>query len=355
MVVADANGLLSTQAIGSGAITGSGTTNYVPKFTSASAIGNSNLINDASGNLGLGVTPSAWSVIQAMQVLNTSWGASPNNLILYQSSNVFYDGAFKYITTGTASQYRMNDSGIFSWLQAPSGTAGNAISFTQAMTLTAGGNLLIGTTSDAGYKLDVNGTGRFSGNLQVTTTGSTRFTMSGSDNGILLNDTTVVSTARNWGVFTSAAAEGDFVIQVGASQGAAPSSNVLYFASTGAATFSSSVTASSYVSNGQVSLYDYINVQNNFPNFTQLSGIRGRAYYQTNYPTSILFGDPTASNNNIITFNVSNTDTTGTEKMRLNGLGNLLIGTTTDSGYKLDVNGTGIFRILLQVNVPGGE
>ena len=101
----------------------------------------------STGNLGLGVTPSAWSVIQAMQVLNTSWGASPNNLILYQSSNVFYDGAFKYITTGTASQYRMNDSGIFSWLQAPSGTAGNAISFTQAMTLDANGRLGIGATS----------------------------------------------------------------------------------------------------------------------------------------------------------------------------------------------------------------
>ena len=94
------------------------------------------------------------------------------------------------------------------------------------------------------------------------------------------------------------------------------------------------------MSSGQVSLYDYVNVQNNFPNFTQLSGIRGKAYYQTNYPASILFGDPTASNNNIITFNVSNTDTTGTEKMRLNGLGNLLVGTTTDSGEKLQVSGT---------------
>jgi len=30
-----------------------------------------------------------------------------------------------------------------------------------------GGNVLIGTTTDAGYKLDVNGTGRFSGNLEV--------------------------------------------------------------------------------------------------------------------------------------------------------------------------------------------
>jgi hypothetical protein len=116
--------------------------------TGTSGSGTEKMRLDLSGNLGLGVTPSAWSVIQAMQVLNTSWGASPNNLILYQSSNVFYDGAFKYITTGTASQYRMNDSGIFSWLQAPSGTAGGTITFTPSMTLDASGNLLIGPTSN---------------------------------------------------------------------------------------------------------------------------------------------------------------------------------------------------------------
>jgi len=38
-----------------------------------------------------------------------------------------------------------------------------------------------------------------------------------------------------------------------------------------------------------------------------------------------------------------NTDTAATEQMRLTGSGNLLIGTTTDAGYKLDVNGTGRF------------
>jgi len=115
--------------------------------------------NYFSGNVGIGVTPSAWSVIQAMQILNTSYGASPNNLISYMSSNVFFDGAFKYITTGTATQYRMNDSGAFSWLQAPSGTAGNAISFTTAMTITSGGNVGINTQSPRGYFNVKNGSG----------------------------------------------------------------------------------------------------------------------------------------------------------------------------------------------------
>jgi len=145
----DTDGTIAlTSQIPANAVGGTGTTNYLPKFTGSTTIGNSAL-QETSGNLGLGVTPSAWSVIQAMQILNTSWGASPNNLILYQSSNVFFDGAFKYITTGTASQYRINDNGVFSWLQAPSGTAGNAISFTQAMTLTSGGNLGLGVTPSA--------------------------------------------------------------------------------------------------------------------------------------------------------------------------------------------------------------
>jgi hypothetical protein len=124
----------------------------------------------SDGNLGLGVTPSAWSVIQAMQVLNTSWGASPNNLILYQSSNIFYDGAFKYITTGTASQYRMNDSGIFSWLQAPSGTAGGTITFTQAMTLDASGRLGIGTPTPSQRLHVANAAGSVVAFLQSTAT-----------------------------------------------------------------------------------------------------------------------------------------------------------------------------------------
>jgi hypothetical protein len=53
-------------------------------------------------------------------------------------------------------------------------------------------------------------------------------------------------------------------------------------------------------------------------------------------------GDPTASNNNIMTFNVSNGDVTGTEKMRITGGGNVGIGTTSPS-ERLTVSGNGLF------------
>jgi hypothetical protein len=58
-----------------------------------------------------------------------------------------------YIADGAASKYRQN-AGSHQWLTAPSGTAGDAISFTQAMTLTAAGNLGVGTSSPSG-KLQV--------------------------------------------------------------------------------------------------------------------------------------------------------------------------------------------------------
>ena len=53
-------------------------------------------------------------------------------------------------------------TGEHQWYIAPSGTTGNTITFTQAMTLDVSGNLGIGTTSP-GSKLDVKGTLRLSG------------------------------------------------------------------------------------------------------------------------------------------------------------------------------------------------
>jgi hypothetical protein len=55
-------------------------------------------------------------------------------------------GSFNYSQNGYSSRYHQV-SGQHQWFTAPSGTAGNAISFTQAMTLDASGNLIIGDTS----------------------------------------------------------------------------------------------------------------------------------------------------------------------------------------------------------------
>jgi hypothetical protein len=68
--------------------------------------------------------------------------------------NFYYDGlSYRYKDTGYATRYEQLGGGAgdssHAWFNAPSGTAGNAISFTQAMTLDASGNLVVGTTGSA--------------------------------------------------------------------------------------------------------------------------------------------------------------------------------------------------------------
>jgi hypothetical protein len=109
---------------------------------------------DGSGNLGLGVTPSAWSPGKAIEV-----GFAGSGVYSYSQtdtellSNAYYNAGYKYGGTGRAMMYGMGTAGagIHAWYTAPSGTAGNAISFTQAMTLDASGNLGVGTTSPSSF------------------------------------------------------------------------------------------------------------------------------------------------------------------------------------------------------------
>ncbi len=109
------------------------------------------LVLDFSGNLGLGVTPSAWnSVYKAFELSNgVSFWAQTNVASAWLSSNAILEsGGWKYKTTDEASGYNQS-SGAHAWFSAASGTAGNAITFTQAMTLDASGRLGIGNTSPA--------------------------------------------------------------------------------------------------------------------------------------------------------------------------------------------------------------
>jgi hypothetical protein len=105
---------------------------------------------DASGNLGLGVTPPTWgSGYKAFQISNT--GSVVGSSGSFQTFNNAYDlaGTFKYLTNDLASRYYQYQ-GTHVWDIAASGTAGNTVTFTQAMTLNASGNLSVGTTSAIG-------------------------------------------------------------------------------------------------------------------------------------------------------------------------------------------------------------
>jgi hypothetical protein len=115
----------------------------------------SGLILDTSANLGLGVTPSAWSGGAGFDLPTYAGIAGNSSAGFVASFNAYYNSGWKYKATTAARAYVM-DSANHYWLTAPSGTAGNAISFTQAMTLDASGNLLLGTTTAiGGARLDL--------------------------------------------------------------------------------------------------------------------------------------------------------------------------------------------------------
>jgi hypothetical protein len=113
---------------------------------------------DTSGNLGLGVTPSAWNsgykalVVGGTNGNNQVGGIASGSGITIVSTNYYRSSTPDeiYAGTGYAMKY-LQSSGQHQWHNAPSGTAGDAISFTQAMTLNASGNLGIGTTSPTSY------------------------------------------------------------------------------------------------------------------------------------------------------------------------------------------------------------
>ena len=141
-----------SELFGSGSIGGSltltsGTANGVTYLNGSKVLTSGSALTFDGSNLGLGVTPSAWnSAFKTEQVFNSHIASTGNDVFV--GSNAFYNsgGSWRYIASATASQY-YQDAGSHVWRTAPSGTAGNAISFTQAMTLDASGNLLVGKTS----------------------------------------------------------------------------------------------------------------------------------------------------------------------------------------------------------------
>jgi hypothetical protein len=200
-----------------GQISASATTLNVVGTSSIGFRTNGSLVGtwDSSGNLGLGVTPSAWALSgsKAMQIVNAGFSGYLNNA--YMTANQYFTstGGSNYIANGFASMY-IQQSGQHQFFTAASGTAGNSIAFTQAMILDASGNLGIGVTAQSISRLDVIAVGSAESNagLQVrsylagTSDGSTTVTAIRAVNSSAGNwaNTRYHAYSHQWGIGGSA-------------------------------------------------------------------------------------------------------------------------------------------------------
>lgn len=137
-------------------------TNYFDADTQIyrSGAGTERVRIDTNGNVGIGVAPSAWSGFKALQQQNTSISSNLNEQ--YITSNGYYNGSNWIYNSNTGASQYLNNQGIHTWKTAPSGTAGNAITLTNAMTLDASGDLIVGGSNTNKYII-----ARYDGNNQT--------------------------------------------------------------------------------------------------------------------------------------------------------------------------------------------
>jgi len=210
---------------------------------------------DSSGNLGLGVTPSAWYTSGGYKVMQIGPGMSfdsGNDFRARIASNAFVNsgGDFKYVNTGYASNYNQA-SGQHQWYNAASGTAGNTITFTETMKLAQDGNntyvnfgctgladavqLYTGFSSTSSYlAIGTKNSGTLAERARITSAGdlgigttspTAKLTLSG-------NQSFVEKTAAYIGVdvATTSGSGGNFTVKAGAGSGAGNASGNLFLA-----------------------------------------------------------------------------------------------------------------------------
>lgn len=158
---------------------------------------------DTAQNVGVGVTPSTWTSYKAIQiggVVNSFVGNTGGGTDMVQ--NAYYNSGWKYASTGAASIFDAGDliGGGFAWRIAPSGTVGNAVTFTTAMALQNNGQFLLGTTTQRGscsFTLSTDsGTTQWSVGPYLSNSGQFYVASSGST-GVYLNGTSATSWSSN--------------------------------------------------------------------------------------------------------------------------------------------------------------
>jgi hypothetical protein len=240
--------------------------------------------------------------------------------------------------------------------QPATGELGINVNGGERMRIFSDGNVFIGSSpSNAGFKLDVNGTGRFSGNVTVVSSSSS--TSIGTTGQIQITSSTGLAAPAGDIYLQSvidSATPGDrgtaFVVQTGRTSGIAERFRI---ASTGAATFSSGIATSGYTaSSSYAAIFNgAVGIGTSTPSTTDnltLSSSTAFNLQLTNPGTGGVTWQIGATSNdygsggNRLVFTYGNASANSVLTL-VQSTGNVLIGTTTDASYKLDVNGTGRF------------
>jgi len=134
---------------------------------------------DSSGNVGIGVTPSAWlTAVKALDIGSQAMGIFSGGI----THNAYFDntdGRWEYKGNGAATYWNIQ-GGIHQWYVAASGIANNPITTfaNAAMTLDASGVLLVGTTTAPNV-----GAATTSSGFSINGSGNNAYIASKIDNG----------------------------------------------------------------------------------------------------------------------------------------------------------------------------
>lgn len=153
------------------------------KYTALYAGATERLRVDSAGNVGIGLSPSAWASSLSGTIENLSGGLYPYHpgggvYDVGVFTNAYYDGTWRYKNTGSSSAAYFMSSNTSSsgnrhtWRVAGTGTAGSGITYTDAMVLDAGGKLGVGVSSMT-YQLEVAGSIRSQSGAYILSQGTT--------------------------------------------------------------------------------------------------------------------------------------------------------------------------------------